>query len=123
VRRTSGWRPSGGHAGDGSNAPLLVWATAAVLRPPAKTPPAPRSPIPRHAAREGARRLRKRRVGACVNCGKTEGPVAHHVMPAREGGLDVPANLVTLLSRLSRARAFEAKGPLSKRRRTQSKPP
>jgi 5-methylcytosine-specific restriction endonuclease McrA len=38
----------------------------------------------------------KRRDGACVECGVTTGLVAHHVVPAREGGVDDPSNLVTL---------------------------
>jgi 5-methylcytosine-specific restriction endonuclease McrA len=38
----------------------------------------------------------KYRDGACVNCGEREDLVAHHVVPACEGGVDDPTNLVTL---------------------------
>ena len=39
----------------------------------------------------------KRRDGwACVRCGNRVGLVAHHVVPARDGGLSVAGNLVTL---------------------------
>jgi len=49
-----------------------------------------------------------KRDGACVRCGSTHYLSAHHLDPRRDGGLDVPENLVSLCVRChGRATAAE----------------
>ena len=46
-----------------------------------------------------ARTVKARDDGRCIECGSTQGVVAHHVVPLMEGGTHEPDNGVTLCSK------------------------